>query len=163
MQEALAAAGGTRDNPLLAIIAGGLTAGAIDITYAISVWMLKGVAATRILQSVASGLLGKGAYEGGAFTAVLGGVLHFTMTIIMAAIFVFAMRRIELVRQQLVLAGLLYGAAIYFVMRWVVAPLSRMPGDIRVVNPLELAVHIVGVGLVIALFARRFAGGGVAH
>ena len=42
-------------------------------------------------------------------------------------------------------------------MRWVVVPLSRFPGDLRTVHPLEIAVHAFGVGLVIALAARRFA------
>lgn len=144
-------------NPLMATLVGGLAAGAIDILYAIFANMPRGVSPERVLQSVASGLLGRSAYDHGAATAVLGLVLHFAMTIAMAAIFVAAARSIVPVRQHLVAFGLAYGAFIYFAMRWVVVPLSRFPGDLRFISPLELAFHAVGVGLVIALATRRFA------
>ena len=39
----------------------------------------------RILQSVAAGLLGKAAYEGGAGTAALGAFLHFFIALVIAA------------------------------------------------------------------------------
>ena len=147
----------TRRDTWLAVLVGGGVAGAIDILYAIGANLPKGVAPTRILQSVASGLLGRDAYQGGAATALLGLALHFTMTLIMAATFVAAARTIAQIRQHLLAAGLAYGALIYFAMRWVVAPLSRFPGDLRAVHWVELGVHMVGVGLVIALAARRFA------
>lgn len=140
---------------LKAALAGGLIGGAIDISYAIVASMPKASPA-RVLQSVASGLLGPDAFDGGAATATLGLLLHFTMACVMALIFIGAARNIAFVRHNLLLAGLVYGAAIYFVMRWVVVPLSRFPYDLRHLHPLELAVHILGVGLVIALSARRF-------
>ena len=55
-----------RNSATFAILAGGAIAGAIDITYAIVFSGFRGVPATRILQSVASGLLGAGSYRGGA-------------------------------------------------------------------------------------------------
>ena len=140
---------------LTAILVGGSIAGAIDIGYAILA-NLPRVAPERVLQSVASGLLGRASYEGGAPTASLGLFLHFAMTLAMAAIFVAAARAFPLVRQHLIVAGLVYGALVFFTMRWVVVPLSRFPGDLRHVNPVELLVHILGVGLVIALATRRF-------
>ena len=141
---------------LTAILVGGFIAGAIDISYAI-VSSLSRVAPERILQSVASGLLGRDAFEGGAPTALLGLFLHFAICTAIAAIFVWAARALPPLRQHLIAAGIVYGASVYFVMRWVVVPLSRFPGDLRVVHPLEIAVHAFGVGLVIALAARRFA------
>jgi len=159
MDDLAIATNATRDNPLLAVVAGGLTAGAIDIGYAIVASSQRGVAPSSVLQSVASGLLGRAAYKGGTAAALLGGLLHFAMTIAMAAIFVFAFRRFEIVRHNFVIAGLLYGTAIYFVMRWVIVPLSRFPGaGMKVVHLTELTVHAIGVGLVMALCARRFAG-----
>jgi hypothetical protein len=143
------------DNLLKAAAVGGAIGGAVDISYAIIANSSK-VSAGRVLQSVASGLLGRDAFEGGAATAALGLLLHFTMTFLMAVIFIIAARNVALVRNNLLIAGLAYGAVIYFVMRWVVVPLSRFPGDLRHVLPLELFLHIVGVGLVIALAARRF-------
>jgi uncharacterized membrane protein YagU involved in acid resistance len=142
---------------LKAAAVGGLIGGAIDISYAIIASLPK-ASPTRVLQSVASGFLGPDAFQGGPATAAFGLFLHFAMTFVMALIFVVAARGLALVRNNIITAGLLYGTAIYFVMRWVVVPLSRFPGDLRHINPLELALHIVGVGLVIALAARRFAG-----
>ena len=141
---------------LTAILVGGAIAGAIDISYAIII-SLSRVAPERILQSVASGLLGRDAFEGGAPTALLGLFLHFAICTAIAAIFVSAARALPLLRQHLIAAGIVYGVSVYFVMRWVVVPLSRFPGDLRVIHPLEIAVHAFGVGLVIALAARRFA------
>ncbi|WP_114954425.1 hypothetical protein [Sphingosinicella terrae] len=143
--------------PLAAILAGGFVAGAIDIAYAILANLPKGVAPARVLQSVASGLLGRDAYQGGAATAAFGLFLHFAMTVAMAALFVAAARSMPALRQQLLVAGLVYGGLIYFAMRWVVVPLSRFPGDLRSFSALEFAVHVVGVGLVIAIAARRLA------
>ena len=47
-----------------AILWGGLLAGVGDITFAFVVW--RGIGPVRVLQSVASGLLGAAAREGGA-------------------------------------------------------------------------------------------------
>ncbi len=142
-----------------AILVGGLVGGAIDISYAILA-NLGRVSPVRIFQSVASGLLGRDAYQGGAATAVLGASLHFGMTVAMAAIFVAAARAFEPLRRHILVAGLLYGALVYFAMRLVIVPLSRFPGNMRVDASLdhliELGVHAVGVGLVIALAARRY-------
>jgi len=60
------------------VFLGGLVAGTFDITYACTFWFLKrGVAPTRVLQSVASGLLDGASFTGGARTALLGLVLHY--------------------------------------------------------------------------------------
>jgi hypothetical protein len=60
-----------------AILWGGLVAGILDISDAIVTWGMRGVPAGRILQSVASGLLGRASYEGGWATVALGTFLHF--------------------------------------------------------------------------------------
>jgi hypothetical protein len=158
MIEQTAGSGAAQNGAATAILAGGLVAGAIDIAYAITAnYLQSGVSPGRVLQSVASGLLGRGAFQGGAATAALGLLLHFAMTVAMAAIFLAAVRALPPLRQHLLLAGLVYGGLIYFAMRWVVVPLSRFPGDLRTFGALEFAVHAVGVGLVIALAVRRFA------
>lgn len=136
------------------MVLGGMAAGLIDLSYAILASAAKGVSVTRVLQSVAGGLLGSQAYRGDLATAALGVALHFCMTIAMAALFIALARRSQRLRRHLLLSGLAYGALIYFTMRWLVVPLSRFPGDLRSFNPGEFAVHMFGVGLVIALSAR---------
>jgi hypothetical protein len=56
-----------------AILWAGLICGAMDITAAVVVYgLLWERGAIRILQSVASGLLGADSYDGGLITALLG-------------------------------------------------------------------------------------------
>lgn len=136
-------------------VRGGLAAGAIDILYALAANGVAGVAPLKVLQSVAGGLLGAAAYRGGIPAACLGLLLHFGMTIAMAWLFTACLRRFPPLQRHAVPAGAAYGAIIYFAMRWVVVPLSAFPGDLRTFNALELAVHVLGVGVVIALFAAR--------
>lgn len=136
-------------------LVGGLAAGLIDIVYAILINGAAGVSSTVVLQSVSSGLLGVSAYNGGVATSMLGILLHFMMTIGMALVFILLARKSQILRRNLLTAGLAYGAIIYFAMRWVVVPLSRFPGDLRTFDLSELLVHVIGVGLVIALAAER--------
>src|SRR5712671_2049976 len=71
------------------IVYGGLVAGVLDISYAIIFsWLRSGVPPSRILQSVASGLIGREAARGGGWkTALLGLFLHFLNAFIIATIF----------------------------------------------------------------------------
>jgi hypothetical protein len=142
-----------------AILVGGLIAGVLDIAYAIISSAVRGVTPETLLQSVASGLLGQSAYEGGTATAALGAVLHFAMMFLIAAIFVGVRRHgPAIVRQNPYLVGPLFGVAIYFVMNRVVVPLSAVPmrQPYVPITFLSLAVHMFFIGLVIALAATRF-------
>jgi len=68
----------TQSRTLLVVLLGGLVAGTFDIKYACVFWKLKaGVAAERIFQSVAKGLLGPASFRGGAATGALGLFLHY--------------------------------------------------------------------------------------
>lgn len=58
------------------ILWGTLIAGSADIVAGVLPWVLKGVPLQRVLQSIASGLLGREAFSGGAWTATLGLLLH---------------------------------------------------------------------------------------
>jgi hypothetical protein len=141
-----------------AILVGGTIAGILDITYAIVFSAFRGVAPIRVLHSVASGLLGANAAKGGVPTAVLGLCLHFMNAFIIAAIYYFASRRIEVLRTRPVIMGILYGFGVYWVMNLVVLPLSAYPRKVTF-PPLVLAtglfVHMVFIGLPIALATRR--------
>jgi hypothetical protein len=146
-------------SPLVAILGGGVTAAALDITYAFVFFGLRGVNPVRILQSIASGVLGKAAYHGGAGAAALGGLLHVGIAVVMAAVYVAASRVLPALNRRPWLWGPLYGIGCYLVMNYVVLLLRFGP---RPVPPLEVllggvAIHMFGVGLPIALFAARAA------
>lgn len=148
-----------RRNPAIsAILIGGSIAGACDITYAIVFSGFRGVPALRVLQSVASGLLGTAAFNGGLPTAALGLVLHFFIAFSAAAVFYMASRWFHFLTRQAVISGVLYGLLIYAVMNLVVLPLSAFPRKVTF-PPLVLAtgllVHMFLIGLPISLVARR--------
>ncbi len=147
-----------RYSPAHAIVIGGAVAGTCDITYAIVFSHFRGVPATRVLQSVASGLLGAPAFQGGFPIAALGLFLHFMIALSAAAIFYLASRQFPLLVRRAIMAGLLYGIVIYAVMNLVVLPLSAFPRKVTfppLVLVTGLLVHMFGIGLPIALFARR--------
>jgi hypothetical protein len=141
-----------------AIPVGGFIAGALDITYAIVFSGFRGVPAIRLLQSVASGLLGPAAFNGGVPTAALGLLLHFFIAFSAAAIFYVAGRRFPLLTRRAVVSGVLYGIVIYAVMNLVVLPLSATPRRVSfppIVLATGLLVHMFGIGLPISLAVRR--------
>jgi hypothetical protein len=146
-----------RHGILSAILVGGFVAGTLDIIYACVRGAQAGVSTERVLQSVASGLIGRPSYEGGAATAALGLGLHFAMTALMAAIYAGAATRLPALRTYWWLAGPAYGAGIYVVMNRVVVPLSAFPGKPFSLNLSGLAVHMLFVGLPIAFAAARWA------
>lgn len=147
-----------RLSPFSAILTGGAIAGALDISYAIGFSALRGVAPVRILQSVASGLLGAPAFEGGTPTAALGLLLHFCIAFLWAAIFYLASRAIMFLTRHPVVSGLFYGVLIYAAMNLVVLPLSAFPRKVSfplLVLVTGLLVHMFCIGLPIALAVRR--------
>lgn len=145
----------------LAIVAGGLVAGTLDIADALIFHGARGVAPWRVLQAIASGLLGREAFTGGASTAALGLGLHFFIATTAAAAYALASQRVALLVRRPWLCGAAYGLVVYAVMQYVVLPLSAFrpgpaapPGSINwgLVN--LLLAHVFCVGVPIALGAR---------
>ncbi len=142
-----------------AILLGGLLAGLGDITFAFVVSGLRGVGPARVLQSVASGLLGEAARDGGLATAALGGALHFLIAFIWAAVYWLLSRKSRVLVRHPVVCGLLYGFAVYAFMYLVVLPLSAAyfkPTFTPYTVSLNGAGHMLLVGLPIALAAYKF-------
>lgn len=141
------------------VVLGGLIAGVLDISYAIVFsWFRSGTSPVRILQSVASGLLGRDAYSGGAPAAALGLVLHFVIAMSAAFVYFFASGRLQVLVRRPVLSGIVYGVFVFAFMNLVVIPLSRIghrPPMAPVVLVTGLLVHMFFIGLPIALATRR--------
>ena len=152
---------GRHPHPVILVLAGGLVAGTLDIAYACLFWGLKrGVTATRIFQSVAAGLLGKGSLEGGVRTAALGLALHYFIALSMSIAYSLVASGWPLLRRRPVLCGAGYGLLLYGIMNHIVVPLSaagRGSQDPLWIS-LSIAVHMVLVGIPIALFTRRAQG-----
>ncbi len=142
-----------------ALVAGTLTVGVLDILDAFIFFGLRGARPVGILQSIASGVLGRAAYQGGLRTAALGLLLHFVIAFGVVATYLLATRLIPALNRRPWLYGLLYGVVVYAVMNLVVVPLSAAalgsgptPLVVRVNGVL---IHMFGVGLPAALVAAR--------
>ncbi len=142
-----------------AILFAGLLAGTLDLTSAFIVTAFKSGNYTKMLQGIASGLLGKDSFTGGAATATFGVIAHFTIAFIWTIIFYAASRKIKFLTAQPIISGVLYGILVYVLMYFVIVPLSAAPFQMpRTPDSIALNVfiHIVCVGLPIALVVRRF-------
>jgi uncharacterized membrane protein YagU involved in acid resistance len=143
-----------------AIFWGGLLCGILDFTAACVTWGIRaGVRPIRIAHSIASGLLGASAYQGGWRTAVLGVALHFFIAFTAATVFYLASRKFSLLIRQAILCGVLYGMAVQLFMSQIVVPLSaflRRPGPFSWTNfTIAIITHIFCVGLPISLSVRH--------
>jgi uncharacterized membrane protein YagU involved in acid resistance len=140
-----------------AIFTAGLVVGVLDISSAFVIAGIKGTGSIRMLQGIASGLLGQRSFEGGMATAGLGLAIHFLIAFTAAAVFYAASRKLSPLTEHAVVSGLLYGIAVYIFMYWILVPLvfptahHSMSRDVTAV-----IIHIVLIGLPIALVVRRF-------
>ena len=117
---------------------------------------------TRLFQGVASTLVGPGALQGGAATAVLGVLMHFGVAFGWSAVFLFLVMRWRPVRRLLASAAgvvsvaALYGPVVWMVMSLVVIPLLvHRPPSIGFRWWVQLIGHAPFVGLPIAAVAKR--------
>jgi uncharacterized membrane protein YagU involved in acid resistance len=142
------------------VLLGGLIAGSIDIGAAC---LINNRPPLAILQAIASGVLGKSAFRSGLPAAVLGLVLQWAMSILIAVIFAAVARRLAILGRRWFAGGLAYGVAVYFVMNFVVVPLSAAPFTISFKLPksLEDLLAMLLFGLIIAYFGREAATGDV--
>ena len=143
--------------PSRAILGGGLTVAVLDMAMALGFWGAKGVAPTRILQSIAAGLLGRdAALAGGASSALLGATLHLLIATTMVATYCVASRRLRVLVERPLVCGLLYGVVSWAAMKFVVLPLSAAPpGSPNLVwQAAHFSSHLFLVGVPSALFAR---------
>ena len=149
-------------SPRRALLFGALTVGVLDISDALLFFGLRGVPPLRILQAIASGVLGKdAAVAGGLASAALGLLLHFFIAFMIVLVFHLVSRRVPILTRYPVPLGALYGIAVYFIMTQVVVPLSAIHA-VRGLPSLPvlangLLIHVFGVGIPTALFARAAA------
>jgi hypothetical protein len=144
--------------PLLRpILVGGFLAGALDIGAALAQGASRGTAPSRVLQAIASGVMGRSAFDGGWTTALLGLELHFIIALGAATTFVLAARSLPLLRKHWALIGPLYGICVWAAMAFVIVPLSATPWTPqRTLNGMAMMIliHMTCVGLPIAWAAR---------
>ena len=154
MSEASALRPSGKNNAVLAIAVGGLTAGTLDLIQACILF------GSKVPLFIAAGLLGRQALKGGTATYLLGVLLHFFIALSAAAIYYAASRKLVFLREYPFVCGLFFGGAVEQVMNLVVLPLSalhaRGPYQLHDLI-LGLVVQMVVIGLPISYSVRRFA------
>ena len=142
----------------MAIGVGGGIVGVLDLAYAIVVYTP--TKPILVSQTIAGGILGTRAYDGGMRTAVLGTFLHFVIAFGAATVYYLASRKLAFLVDRAVLCGLVYGALVYSIMHTIVVPLSALPPfppGPAMYQVCEFIEHWFCVGLPIALSVRRYA------
>ena len=136
-----------------------LLVGVLDILYAIGMsYFRSGTSPQRLLQGIASGAIGRAAFEGGWRTALMGLGFHFLIVVVITLLYFAAASRVRALVRHPVVLGSLYGIVIYIVMNYVVIPMSligaRPRPSFAVMVP-GILVHMFVIGTLIALGARR--------
>lgn len=143
-----------------AILMAGLVAGTLDIIAAITVSGLYSgtFRPIRLLQGVASGALGKSAFEGGAGIALVGLIFHYCFAMMFATVYFLLFPYLPFLRRFPVIWGFLYGIVAWAIMNGVVIPLSKLtPAPFSWEKALiNIVILMFMIGLPIALMARKY-------
>ena len=143
----------TRVHP---VVLGGLAVGVLDIVAAFAVrYAFTRTSPVRVLQGIASGLMGPAAFRGGAGAALLGVALHFVIAFGAAGVYYAVSRKWRYLVNHPIVSGVVYGVIVHWVMNSIVLPMSRLPFG-ATAPPFSftvtmVGVHVLFVGLPIAL------------
>jgi hypothetical protein len=144
-----------------AIALGILICGTLDIADALIFYGVRShVSPILLLQGIARSILGKPAYAGGIPTALLGLLIHYAIATTWVILFILIAQHVTWMFRNAVLAGVLYGLAVYAIMNFVAVPLTRIghrpqPTGIALVNAILAIVLFIGVA--VALINKRYA------
>jgi uncharacterized membrane protein YagU involved in acid resistance len=141
----------------LAILFGTASVGTLDLLDAVIFFGIRnGTTPVRIFQSIAAGWLGRPAFSGGASSAALGVATHYLIAFGIVTTYFVASRIVPVLRRRPWMCGAAYGVGVYFFMNLFIIPLSAIGPQPFVWGPFVngIAIHILGVGIPAALFAR---------
>lgn len=111
----------------IAGLVGGALAATLDIVYAF-VWLgMSNRDPVWVLQTIASGWMGRAAFTGGLAAAAVGLVSHYGISIAAAALYGAAVRGSAWMRAHWIAGGIAFGILVYLFMNFVVIPLSAAP------------------------------------
>jgi hypothetical protein len=143
----------------LSVIAGLIIGFADEIIYHWFVTgVLGGIPLITVYQYIASGALGESAFAGGIATALLGVLIHYLISIVIAGVFILSANRIPLLWRYIIPGSLLYGFGVFIVMNMIVTPLSATPPLPTPATPQLIVMiidHILVFGLLLGIFVRR--------
>ena len=131
--------------------------GTLDLIDAFVFFGLRaGTTPIRILQSIASGWLGRAAYAGGSSVAALGAATHYFIAFGIVATYVVCSKRVRVLARHPIPCGIVYGLLVYLFMNRVVIPLSAIGTATWPALPVlanGLLIHAFGIGIPTAVVA----------
>ncbi len=135
----------------------GLAAATSEMIFVLPIQAALGTSKILIFQSIARGVLGRAAFSDGFASAALGLFVHVLVSVVTAAIYLYAaVRRPALIRRPF-LSGMAVGIVAYLVMNFVVIPLSaigfHLPKSVFL-GLVSFAIHLFAFGLPIALASK---------
>jgi uncharacterized membrane protein YagU involved in acid resistance len=142
-----------------ASIAAGLLAATVEMIFVLPIQYQLGASPAVVFQSIASGALGKRAFDEGMSAVLLGVGVHILISLVSAALFTAAAFRWDFLRRRAIVSGALYGVLAYVVMNFLVIPISaigfRWPRSLPLFC-ISLAIHMFAFGVPIALVCARY-------
>lgn len=141
------------------IVFGGLAIGILDGIAATVNAAIRGVGPVRVWQYVASSVAGSDSSSGGGATVALGLLIHLCVAFGVAIAFYLLARLVPALIRYAVIAGVVYAIAVYFAMAYVIVPMTLVrQGAFTWYGLISgLIIHILFVGLPVALIAKRYA------
>lgn len=149
-----------RNSRLRSIVLGGLIIGIVHLI--IQLWFVYSVLENNpfiaVLQYVTSGATGVSAFEGGTGTALIGLLIHFLISFVIAAVYILIADQIPLLRRYAIPGAFVYGFGFWIVMNLIVLPLSAAPPIPAPTTPQiieRIIEHILVIGLPLGFLVRR--------
>ena len=145
-------------SPYRVILTAGLICGVLDALSAIAVSAYFGAGPMRVFQGIASGLLGRSAFQDGIGAALLGVALHFVVATGASTAYYLASRTLPVMVGRPLICGIAFGVLVHLFMTFIVIPISaigRRPFVLRSFV-IFLIVSMVVIGPSIAFTVRHF-------
>ncbi|SHM01639.1 DUF1440 domain-containing protein [Flavobacterium chilense] len=143
------------------ILRSGLVAGTFDVTAAIVVYavILQKTTGIKILQSIASAIFKKDAYDGGLPMAFCGLVFHYLIALSFAWFYFIIYPYLPFLKKNAIISGFLYGIFVWVIMNLIVLPIAfPVLPEKHLDFPLFLSMLILMfcIGLPIAFITRNY-------
>jgi len=149
-----------RGNSLLqAILWAGFICGSLDITFAcIDAYTRSGATPERVLRYVASGLLGKEAFQGSGWFAIAGLLIHYAIAYTFTIFFFLVYPAIKVLWINRAITGIMYGIFVWLVMNLAVVPFTRVPKGTFHLDRALLGgfILIIAIGLPLSFLAHKY-------
>lgn len=141
------------------ILKAALIVGTLDITAACTQVSLRTgqLSIKPVLLFVASGLLGKDAFNNGDGMMLVGLLVHYCVATAFTIFFFLTLAKTDFAKRQRLLTGILYGAFVWLVMNLLVlpltpaSPLKRTPSSIAI----GAGILMLCIGIPLAFLANR--------